>query len=115
MLYYSLYNVCPDFKLYIISFDNKCYDSLVGKELDNIIVIKYSDFENDTLKEAKSNRNRREYLWTCSSFGIKYILEKYDLEVCTYLDSDLFFYSDPTNVIKNFINSNKDEMIDEQP
>ncbi len=107
-LFFSLNNVCNDFSLFVISFDDECYFSLKKLNLDNLTVIKYSEFENDKLKLAKSNRSKREYLWTCSSFGIKYVLDKYKLDNITYIDSDMFFYSDPTSVINRFIDSDKD-------
>ena len=110
-LYYSLISVCNNFTLYVICFDNKCYMNLYNLHLENLVLINYSDFEDDLLRIAKSNRNKREYFWTCSSFGIKYVLENYNLDHLTYIDSDLFFYSDPSSVINSFLQSGNDVAI----
>ena len=100
--------VCSDFTLYIICFDDKCYHTLNNLCLENLVLIEYSSFEDDTLRIAKSNRKTREFLWTCSSFEIKYILEKYNVDHVTYIDADLYFYSDPSNIIETFLKSDND-------
>lgn len=110
-LYYSLYQNCPDFMLYIIAFDEKCYKTLCDLSLDKMMVIHYSEFEDDKLKLAKSNRSIREFLWTCSSCEIRYVINRFGLNNCTYIDSDVFFYSDPSIVIKRFLDSDKDVAI----
>ena len=107
----SLHRVCTDYILYIIAFDENCYVQLTRMQLNSIIVIRYSDFENDILRVAKSNRSKRAYLWTCSSFGIKYVMDRFRLENCTYIDSDLYFYSNPAPIIEKFLLSNDDVAI----
>jgi hypothetical protein len=36
-----------------------------------------------------------EYCWTCTPSIIKYCLKTYNLPSCTYLDADLYFFSNP--------------------
>lgn len=105
LLYYSLKKYCNDFSLYILSIDDICYDALRTLSLENVFVTKLEDFENDTLKEAKKNRTHGEYCWTCSSWSIKYFIETYNLDSCTYLDADLYFFSSPYDLINSFNNS----------
>ena len=64
------------------------------------------DFENEELKKAKQNRTIGEYCWTCSSCLIKYVLETYNPDYCTYIDADTYFYSDPYIIIKEMQNKN---------
>ena len=47
------------------------------------------------MAEAKENRSRAEFCWTCGSFFTDYFLHKYNLTDITYLDSDLMFFSSP--------------------
>lgn len=94
-LYYSLLRVCPDFRLIVFAFDDVCFDVLTKMELKNLFVIPLKDFENDKLLIVKPTRSRGEYCWTCTSWTILYVLENFEVESCTYLDADLFFFGDP--------------------
>ena len=63
-------------------------------------MIPLKEFEDDELLRVKPTRTAGEYCWTCSSSTILYCLNHYHLDCCTYIDADLFFYSDPTVLIK---------------
>lgn len=96
VLYDSLAAVSKDFVLYIIAFDEKCFQVLKDLEYSNLIPISLEEFEDTRLLWAKSNRTEQEYCWTCSCHAIKYVLEKKKEDNCTYIDADMFFYSDPS-------------------
>jgi len=94
-LYYSLKKNCNDFHLYIFAFNDKCYEILEKFNLENVTLISLWEFESPELLKVKSSRSIAEYCWTCTSSTILYVLEKYHVVSCTYLDSDMFFYSSP--------------------
>ena len=94
-LYRSLEKVCSDFTLYIFCFDDQAFDILREMELVHAVILHHSCFETPELLEKKAERSKAEYCWTCTSVTIEYVLNHYDVESCTYLDSDLYFYSDP--------------------
>jgi len=51
------------------------------------------------LLNAKTDRNRVEYYWTCSPTLIAYVLEKQSsYDVVSYLDADLYFFASPQPV-----------------
>ena len=51
------------------------------------------------LLAAKQNRSRVEYYFTCTPSLPLYILNHWpEVELITYLDADLFFFSDPTSL-----------------
>lgn len=106
VMYESMVNVMTDFILYIIAFDDKAYEKLKELNLKNVEVISLQEFEDEKLLIVKKERTAGEYCWTCSSKSILYILEKYNVEQCTYIDADLYFFSDPTCLL--------DEMGDEE-
>ena len=93
--------------------DDKCYDVLTDLHQEHHIPIRLSDFEERDipLQEAKGNRSFGEYCWTCSSSLILYVLEKYKEPICTYIDSDLYFYQDPQILIDGMIAAGKSVMI----
>ena len=98
-MYQSLLACCSDFHLYIFAFDDVCDQTLRKMNLESITVVSLKDFEDKELLQAKSNRTRTEYCWTCTSSTILYCLEKYKLSNCTYIDADLFFYQSPERLI----------------
>jgi len=91
-LHQSLINTCPAFNLYIFTFDDEAYQLLSNKKLLNATVIPLANVENDDLLEVKTERSIAEYCWTCKPFIVKYSIDNFDLDHCTYLDSDTFFY-----------------------
>ncbi len=94
-LYTSLQHVSAKFHLYVVAFDNKCYDYLLKAALPDMTVISLNGFEDEALLEIKSTRSVAEYCWTCTPSVILYCLEKYSLPSCTYIDADMIFYDDP--------------------
>lgn len=111
VLYDSLKEVSKDFRLYILCMDDKCYDVFIDINYSEIVPIKLSDFEDDEMLEAKSNRTFGEYCWTCSSSFLLYVLEKYKEPICTYIDADMYFYRDPEILIDEMLNAGKKVMI----
>lgn len=94
-LYESLLEVSPTFHLYIIAFDDNCYQYLKKKNLQFITPISLKDFEDPALLAVKSTRSAAEYCWTCTPSVILYCLQRFKLDACTYLDADMYFYRDP--------------------
>lgn len=94
-LYYSLEKHCAEFHLYIFAFDENCYHVLKKINLSKATIISLTEFEDEELLKVKSSRNKVEYCWTSTSSTILYVLQKYKVEMCTYLDADIFFYSSP--------------------
>lgn len=99
-MYNSLVKNCKDFQLYIFAFDTFTFNFFLKNNFDHITVISLQDFEDEKLLEIKSTRSKAEYCWTCTPSTIKYVIEKYNVPHCTYLDSDLFFYSSPYPLIE---------------
>lgn len=94
-MYNSLKSVCPDFHLYIFAFDKNSEVILKKMELPHVSVISLSEFEDERLLAIKSTRTKGEYCWTCTSSTIHYCITRFNLDHCTYVDADLYFFSDP--------------------
>lgn len=104
-LYYSLEKNCKSFHLYVFAFDETTYRYLSDKRLSHCTIINQKDFENEALLKVKPERSLAEYCWTCTPYTIKYCLETYQLDNCTYLDADTFFYQDPSFIIDKMGNN----------
>jgi hypothetical protein len=105
-LYYSLRENCKDFNFWIACFDDITYSVLKKQNLKNVILIAKEDFEDEELLRIKPTRTVAEYCWTCTSSLPLYILKQNpDLDMITYIDADIFFYSDPLPVFLEFGNN----------
>ena len=111
-MYESLVKHCPSFHLYIFAFDEKLVNVLNKIKLKYVTVITLKEFEDAELLSIKHTRSNKEYCWTCSGSTILYCLEHFNLESCTYIDADLFFFSDPTILIEE-MGAEDDVMITE--
>jgi len=94
-MYRSLEKTCDDFHLYIFAFDDKSFNILNKLQLQKATIISLKDFEDEKLLAVKPSRTKAEYCWTSTSSTILYVIEKYNVPSCTYLDADLFFYQNP--------------------
>ncbi|HVY75129.1 MAG TPA: hypothetical protein VG890_09880 [Puia sp.] len=91
----SLTRVCPTHHLYVIAFDDNCFETLHSARLPNLTPVSLKEFEDEKLLAVKPQRSIAEYCWTCTSSVILYCIEKYQLPSCTYIDADMIFYHDP--------------------
>lgn len=94
-MYHSLEKHCNNFHLYIFAFDDECFHYLKGQKLPYATIISLNEFEDDKLLSVKPTRSKGEYFWTCSSSTILYVINHYKVDHCTYVDSDLYFFSSP--------------------
>ena len=94
-MYESLKLHCGDFHLYVFAFDENAQTILNKLAFEHVTVISLKEFENERLLAVKPTRSRAEYCWTCTSSTILYVLNNFEVDNCTYVDADLFFYSSP--------------------
>lgn len=99
-LYESLKRHSTDFHLYIFAFDDRSLNLLKKLSLEYVTVIGLPEFEDKKLLAIKPTRTVGEYCWTCTPSVIKYCLDNYDIDNCTYVDADIYFFSDPSILIE---------------
>ncbi len=82
------------FTLHILACDVDTFWILAEMNLKNVELISLESFESVLkLEPVKESRSRTEYLWTLASCLMEYLLPWH--ESITYLDADVFFFSDP--------------------
>ena len=105
-LYRSLVaNVQGQFTLWVLCLDDFTHRTLVKLAPEGVRPISMSEFEagDNALSNAKSNRSRVEYFFTCTpSLPLFVLRQNPDAELISYLDADLFFFSSPAPVFKEF-------------
>jgi hypothetical protein len=100
-LYNSLVRHVGAFVVWILCMDDLVYETLRRLALPHVRLIQLDDFErgDKRLERAKVNRSRNEYYFTCKPSLALYILNgNPEVDVITYLDADLFFFSDASPI-----------------
>jgi hypothetical protein len=82
--------------------DTETEEYFKKEDMDNRMIISLNQVESfyPELVEIKKERSIAEYCWTLTSYSIQYAIKNYNLESCTYIDADMFFYSDPNVLIE---------------
>jgi len=106
-LYRSLCRHVSDFELWILCFDELSFEALAGLRLPRVRLVSLEDFERDDadLQEVKPTRSAVEYFFTCSPSWPLYLLRHYEhIDVLTYVDADLYFFSSPEPIYQELAN-----------
>ena len=102
-LYNSLVRHLSSFHLYIVCFDNITYEVLKKMNLENVTLISLAEFEDTELLRVKPTRSVAEYCWTATPSVPYYIFNCYlEVDVVTYVDSDVMFFSSPQPIFDEF-------------
>jgi hypothetical protein len=102
-LYRSLTDDAGSFTLWVLCFDEITHEVLSGLNLANVRPVSLQEFEggDNALQEAKRNRSRVEYIFTCTPSWLLYLLNQHpEIKRITYLDADLMFYASPSPIFK---------------
>lgn len=89
------------FTLWVLCFDDAAHDTLSRLGIPGLRPVSLRDLEagDAALLEAKKNRSKVEYYFTCSPSWPLYLLDRNpEIGRVTYLDADLLFYSDPAPI-----------------
>jgi hypothetical protein len=113
IMYNSLKRCSREFHLYIFAFDDLSFDILNSMKLHHVTVISLNEFETDELRKVKKERSKAEYCWTCTPSTIAYVLERYNVPECTYIDADLVFFNDPAVLVREMNENSKNVLISE--
>lgn len=102
-LYQSLRKTCHSFTLYILCMDDLTRSVLAALNLNNVRLISIAEFEDEALRSVKPKRSVAEYCWTCTPSLLLYVLATNpEIDLITYLDADLLFFSSPDPVFTEF-------------
>ena len=100
-LYRSLVMHCDDFRLYILCLDDEAYSLIVSLNQEKLVPIALIEMESweKRLETAKKSRSLVEYFFTLSPIFPLFLFQRYpDIEMISYLDADLLFFSSPTPI-----------------
>lgn len=110
-LYHSLSTECDSFRLFIFCFDDISFNILNRMQLKNVVLLKSEVLETEELLQVKRVRSKAEYCWTCTPQTIEYVLNNYDVDSCTYIDADIYFFDNPQILFDEIEKKNADVVI----
>ncbi|WP_273126478.1 glycosyl transferase [Bacillus weihaiensis] len=101
-LYNSLMKHEKNFHFYLCCIDEVTYSLFEELSLRKMTLVRVEYLEDIRLKRVKKLRQTNEYCWTLKAPLMEYLLEKYELPSILYLDGDLFFFSNPKVIFKEW-------------
>ncbi len=102
-LYRSLERHGGEFVLHILCMDDTVHELITRMGFDKVRLIRRVDFEDPQLLAVKPTRTVAEYCWTCTPSLPLYVFDQNpDVDLITYLDADLFFFSTPEPIFEEF-------------
>jgi hypothetical protein len=104
-LYNSLLLHSDSFTLFMCCMCDESYKHLENLKLSNARLVHFTELEEfiPELTVAKSNRSKVEYLYTCSSAICYFTLKVFkEIDIITYLDADLYFFTSPEPIFTEF-------------
>lgn len=88
-------------QFYILALDDEVENFLKNSQISGISVIRINQIEKEfpQLLEVKPVRTSMEYYFTCTPYLFLYLFKTVPgVTMAAYLDADLFFFSDPSQV-----------------
>lgn len=111
-LHMSMQRHIKEFTLWILCVDDETHDVLMQLGLDNVRLLKLSEFETQELLTVKPDRTKGEYCWTLTPFAPRFVFEAdVSVERVTYIDADLWFKKHPKLIFDEFSASKKQVLI----
>jgi hypothetical protein len=99
VMLHSLHQNCAGAEVYVLCMDEPCRQILEGLGLPGVKCISLPEIETAELLTVKKDRNMAEYCWTLSASFTAWVLGEFpDVDLLTYLDADLMFFS-PVDVL----------------
>jgi len=113
-LYRSLELHGQPFRLWIVALDDLCVSALEKLKPEFATIIRLADLETDRLLSVKNDRSVGEYCWTLTPFLPQIVFDREPLvRRVTYVDADVFFFADPSELIGEFEASGKHVLLTE--
>lgn len=102
-LYRSMERHLPEFTLWILCWDEEAFGALSALKLNRARLVRAAELEaaDPGLVEVRGRRSRIEYLLTALPSWLQHLFaSRPELTRLTYIDADLYFFSDPSYVFE---------------
>ena len=102
-MYDSIQESSEDFMLHYLLIDAQINTSNIDKHQANVKFYNINDLlsENEELQKIKED-NYDYFCWILSAYFTNYLINKYDFDSVTYIDSDIYFYQNINILFEQF-------------
>jgi hypothetical protein len=94
-LYRSLARHARDFRLYALCMDSAAFAMLGNMKSDALIPIHVEDLVTEEVAAVRRRTTHGQFCWVCQPLICRHILDRFAVDMVTYLESDSLFFSDP--------------------
>jgi hypothetical protein len=94
-LHRSLVRHAGDFKLYALCMDGPTYELLAKMRSKTLIPISVDELMTPEISEVRERTTHGQFCWVCQPLICHFILDRFEPDMVTYLESDSMFFSDP--------------------
>src|SRR4051812_13749246 len=111
-LYRSLVRHAQPFVLWVLCMDEVVEARLRELALPAMRLLPLAEVETAALRSVRDTRTVAEYCWTITPFTPSFVMSREpSVKRVTYLDADLFFFSDPRRLLEELDVSSGDVLI----
>jgi len=82
--------------IYVLCLDDVCFSTVKSLNYSGVIPIPLAELEavDNVLFSVKSGRSKIEYYFSCTAAFMRFLFSRFtEIDLLTYLDSDLYFFS----------------------
>lgn len=101
-MFCSLQEVLKDHIIYVLCVDDETHRLLSRMGWKRVRLLHICELRNESLDQLKRKRKLNEYCWTLKPLLIEAVFSRDpEIDRVTYVDADLFFFSDPSVIFQN--------------
>lgn len=94
-LHRSLVRHAGEFRLYALCMDSTAHALLTRMGLDSLVPISVEELLTPEIAAVRARTSHGQFCWVCQPLVCQFILDKFGVDMVTYLESDSLFFSDP--------------------
>ncbi len=100
-LYRSLERTAKQFTLYVLCMDQTAFDMIGKLHRQNLVSIHLSELlQDEETREVRGRTTHGQFCWVSQPLVCLYLLDRFKLDMVTYLEADSLFFSDPGGLFK---------------
>ena len=94
-LHRSLVRHAGEFKLYALCMDDTSYSLLAKMNSENLIPIAVEELMTAEVAAVRERTTHGQFCWVCQPLVCRFVLDRFEPDMVTYLEADSMFFSDP--------------------
>lgn len=94
-LHRSLVRHAGEFRLYALCMDSTAHALLKKMRSDTLIPLSVEELITPQIAAVRARTSHGQFCWVCQPLICEFILERFEVDMATYLESDSLFFSDP--------------------